>query len=178
MRTNRSRVNRAGSGALKWFKTESRYVAYPTATAQSVRYASVHLLCARMNTDITPHKAFELWAWLVKWEGWFAVSGVADSKQAAADQATEAWWKAVDSEPPRNVDLEATMIAARVLMRPPPNSLFAEDPEFLRKVLWHLSTIYRQEIKRGEEPAPVKQLMGRLSEELYRRRLKAGAVRG
>jgi hypothetical protein len=107
----------------------------------------------------------------VSWEGWFAYNGHAPSKQAAADKATEEWWKAVQSDLPRDVDLKVAMIVARAPVRPLPNSLLGEDAEFLRKVNWHLNDLYGAALKRDQAPGSVKELMARLSEELYRRRL-------
>jgi hypothetical protein len=109
-------------------------------------------------------------------EGWFAVNGYAEGKQQAADRATEEWWKAVDTELPRNMALEAAMVVARVLVRPMPNSLLAEDTAFLQSVMWHLMNVYGDEIKHDTMPEPVKLMVDRLSDELLVRR-QAGEYR-
>lgn len=59
------------------------------------------------------------------------------------------------------------MIVARLLVRPVPNSLFAEDADFLRKVMWTLNNVYRAEIAEGV-PA-VRNLYDQLSAEFARR---------
>ena len=156
---------------LKWGKGMRGFAAYPVGTHSDGRYAEIWLYMSGMDTDHTPHTKVESWCWIVNWAGWFSVHGFSPSKQEAADKATEAWWTAILTEIPRDIDLEATMIAARVLVRPPPNSLFGEETAFLRKVQWNLTRIYEEEVKRDAAPAPVKELMSRLSEELYRRQL-------
>lgn len=62
------------------------------------------------------------------------------------------------------------MIAARVFVRPMPNSLLGEDVKFLQSVMWHLNRTYQEEIKRDVAPAPIQEMVSRLSEELFRRR--------
>jgi len=153
---------------LKWRREKDRFAAYPTATEPDQRYAALWLYRAGAAGNSNHFEKWESWAWIVKWEGWFVESGHAPSKQAAADQATEAWWKHVQTDIPRNIDLEAAMIAARALVRPPPNSLFAEDTDYLRKVLWHLHRSYGEEIAQGL-PA-VRNLYDQISAELFRRR--------
>lgn len=110
------------------------------------------------------------WLWNASWPGWFVEAGHCESKQEAADAATEAWWRLVNTEIPRNVDFEVAMIVARLLVRPVPNSVFGEEPEFLRKVLWNIQNVYADEIKRGMLPPPVKNLMEQVSAEISRRR--------
>lgn len=153
---------------LKWRKEDERFVAYPTATDREERFASVRLYNTGWNTDRTPHKRFESWLWMVKWEGWFYEHGFWDSKQGAADKATEVWWTCVQTEPPRDVDMEVAMIVARALVRPVPNSLFSEDAQFLQKVTWHLHQVYKAEIAAGEPT--LENLSDQLSAELFRRR--------
>lgn len=153
---------------LKWRKEKDRYAAYPTATDRQERYAEIRLYNSGWNTDSTPHKRFESWLWRVQWEGWFAEYGFWNSKQGAADQATEAWWRCVQSEIPRDVDMEVAMIVARALVMPLPNSLYAEDAEFLQKVNWHLHEVYRAEIAAGVPS--LKNMSEQLSAELFRRR--------
>ena len=156
---------------LKWAKGGRGFVAYPVGPHIDDRRAEVWLHSSGVNTDRVPHRKVESWCWLVKWNGWFCLSGFEPSKQEAADKATIAWWEAVMTEIPRDVDLEAAMIAARVLVRPPPNSLLGEETDFLHKVQWNLQNIYREDLKRNSAPTPVTELMSRLSEELYLRRL-------
>ena len=162
---------------LKWKKGGRGFVAYPVGSHyRNDRGAEVYLQVRGWNTDQTPHRVVESWAWVVRWDGWFSMHDFTDSKQAAADKATEAWWKAVLTEPPRDVELESAMIAARVLLRPPPNSLLGEDNDFLKSVLWNLNHIYGDELKRGGAPEPVVELVGRLNEELDRRRANGDLV--
>lgn len=159
---------------LKWRQGGRGYIAYPVGDwhdSHGQRCAEVWLLMSGINTDRVPHQKFESWSWAVRWQGWFAHHGFADSKQGAADRATEAWWKAVQTELPRNVELEVAMIVARAPVRPLPNSLLGEDDDFLRKVNWHLNDVYGSALKRDDAPGAVKELMSRLSEELYSRQL-------
>lgn len=155
---------------LKWIKESDRFVAYPVGTTAKGRFASITLQKRSLNTDRTPHAVEEIWRWVVFWDGWFSSAGTNDTKQAAADRATEEWWKLVQTEIPRNVDLEASMVVARVLVSPIPNSLLAEDTGFLHKVMQHLTDLYRTEIARSDLPGQVEVLMARLSEELLARR--------
>jgi hypothetical protein len=134
---------------LKWRREEGRFAAYPTATEPKERFAEIRLYNTGYNTNVTPAHPIEHWTWRVVWEGWFVEHGFADSKQAAADRATAAWWRNVQTELPRDVSLEAAMIRARALVRPPPNSLFSEDAEYLQKVLWHLHQVHGAEIRAG-----------------------------
>lgn len=153
---------------LKWRKEKDRYAAYPTATDREERFAEVRLYSTGYNTNIEPHGRTEHWLWRVRWEGWFSDHGFWNDKQGAADKATEAWWKWVQTEPPRDVDMEVAMIVARALILPAPNSLFAEDAEFLQKVTWHLHEVYRAEISAGHPR--LANLSEQLSAELFRRR--------
>jgi hypothetical protein len=143
---------------LKWCKETERYAAYPVGSVHRDRLAWIAPNISRYRS----------WKWVVCWERWFVESGIANSKQEAADKATEAWWRLVQTEIPRDVDLETSMIVARLLVRPVPNSLFAEDAEFLRKVMWTLNNVYRAEIAKGV-PA-VRNLYDQLSAEFARRR--------
>lgn len=104
----------------------------------------------------------------MKWEGWFVEHGYWDSKQGAVDKATEAWWRCVQSEIPRDVDMEVAMIVARALVMPIPNSLFSEDAKFLQKITWHLHEVFRAEIAAGHPK--LANLSEQLSAELFRRR--------
>lgn len=156
---------------LKWHKGGRGFRAYPAGHHADQRYAEIWLQVSGWNTDATPHYYFENWNWLVKWEGWFSQHDIAAGKQAAADKATERWWAAVQTEVPRNVDLEIAMLVARAPVQPIPNSLLGEESEFLRKVMWHLEDVYQVNTKPEGAPAQLKDLVGRLSEELYRRRL-------
>ncbi|ODT64752.1 MAG: hypothetical protein ABS75_34165 [Pelagibacterium sp. SCN 63-23] len=143
---------------LKWRKEAERYAAYPVGPIHADRLAWIAPNIGR----------YQSWKWVVRWEHWFAEAGIADSKQAAADQATEAWWRLVQTEIPRDVDLEACMIVARLLVRPVPNSLFTEDVEFLKKVMWTLNNVYRTEIV--ESVPAVRNFYEQLSAEFARRR--------
>ncbi|WP_297104217.1 hypothetical protein [uncultured Devosia sp.] len=143
---------------LKWRKEPERYAAYPVGSIHADRLAWIAPNIAR----------YQSWKWVVSWERWFAESGVADSKQEAADRATEAWWRLVQTDIPRDVDLETSMIVARLLVRPVPNSLFDEDADYLRKVMWALNNVYRTEIIEGV-PA-IRNLYDQLSAEFARRR--------
>lgn len=104
------------------------------------------------------------------WDEWFSRCGFADSKKKAADRATAAWWRLVQTDIPRNVDLEAAMIVAGVLVRPMPNNLLGEDTEFLQRVMSNLAIVYAQELRDEALPGLVEAMMTRLSEELFRRR--------
>lgn len=143
---------------LKWRKEAERYAAYPVGSIHADRLAWIAPNIGR----------YQSWKWVVRWERWFVEAGIADSKQEAADQATEAWWRLVQTEIPRDVDLETSIIVARLLVRPVPNSLFAEDAEFLRKVMWTLNDVYRAEI--AESVPAVRNLYDQLSVEFARRR--------
>ncbi|KRA44716.1 hypothetical protein [Devosia sp. Root635] len=134
------------------------------------RYVEIWLQVSGLRGH-PPHDYYENWNWLVSWEGWFSEHGVAEGKQAAADKATEKWWTWVQTELPRNLELEVAMIVARTPVRPLPNSLLGEDTEFLRKVQWWLNEVYKTASKPDEAPRPATDLMARLSEELHRRRL-------
>ena len=153
---------------LKWRKEKERFAAYPTATDHQERFAEIRLHAKGYNTNTKPHGPTEQWIWRVRWDGWFAEHGFAESKQAAADKATEVWWACIDTDPPRDVDMEVAMIVARAIVRPIPNSLLSEDAAFLRKVTWHLHEVYRAEI--AAEVPMLKNLSEQLSAELFRRR--------
>ncbi len=146
---------------LKWVKEKDRFAAYPTATDRQERFAAVWLLH-------DSYYGWQTWHWVAEWSGWFSEAGTATSKQEAADLATEAWWRSVQTEIPRNLDLEAAMIVARASVSPVPNSVFAEDPEFLRTILWHLHSVYKDEI--AGRVQPVRNLYDQISNELFRRR--------
>lgn len=157
-----------GLARLKWRKEKERFAAYPTATDHQERFAEIRLYNSGYNTTTIPHGPVEHWLWRVRWDGWFVEHGFAESKQSAADKATEAWWAYIETDPPRDVDMEVAMIVARATVRPIPNSLFSEDAEFLRKVSWHLHEVYRAEI--AAEVPMLKNLSEQLSAELFRRR--------
>lgn len=148
---------------LRWQKAELGFAAFPVgpAPAGQRRFAAIDLY--QTGVDM------ECWRWRVVWDGWFCKAGMAESKQAAADKATEMWWEMVSTEVPRDVDLEAAIIAARALIQPPPNSLFGEDNDFLRKVEFHL--------RYAPDPSlpQIASLLGQLNEEMDRRR-EAGTL--
>lgn len=159
---------------LKWAKGGRGFKAYPAGDhydSHNQRYAEIWLQVRGVDTDQTPPRYRESWAWVVRWDGWFSEHGFVEGKQAAADKATERWWSAVQTEVPRNIELEIAMIVARAPVRPIPNSLLGEESEFLRKVLWHLDDVYQATTKPEAAPAQVNDVVSRLSEELYRRRL-------
>lgn len=147
-----------GAARLKWRAEKERYAAYPLGSIYPDRLAWIAPNIGRRGS----------WQWAVRWEGWFSSSGVSESKQEAADCATEAWWRLVQTEIPRDVDLEAAMIVARLQVRPVPNSLFAEDDEYLRKVMWTLNNVYAAEIAEGVPI--VRNLYDQLGAEFARRR--------
>lgn len=109
----------------------------------------------------------------MSWPRWFEGAGYADDKQAAADAATECWWANVATEVQRDIESEVILIAARVLVRPPPNSLYAEDAAFLTKLMDTLRLQYAEELRSDALPRQVRDLMTNLSQELFRRRPRA-----
>lgn len=138
---------------LKWQKAQNRFVAYPVGNLVAGRCAVVFCAKSSLNTDRNPFVVEESWHWSVHWDGWFSDSGYKDTKQGAADMATKRWWQMVQTDLPRNVDLEVYMIVARVLVCPMPNSLLGEDMAFLEKVIWHLKNVYEREISALNCPA-------------------------
>ena len=155
---------------FRWRRESDRYAAYPMGAQHSDRCIFIKNSQTGYDTNHVPHVPRHKWRWSVRWKGWFQDGGTVDGKQAAADRATERWWELVNHDPPRDVEFEAAMVVARVLVRSPPNSLFAEETPFLHKVMWHLQNVYADELRRDALPLQVKSLMGLLSEELYRRR--------
>ena len=148
---------------LKWRKESGRYAAYPLGSHHS-----------EMVAMLTPNIAkYQSWVWRVNWPGWFVEHGFSENKQSAADAATDAWWKCVATEVPRDIEGEVMLIAARVMVRPPPNSLYAEDSAFLTSLMNTVRLQYQDELKHNALPRPVKDMMSNLSEELFRRRIRA-----
>ena len=115
------------------------------------------------------------WFWVVAWPKWFEQNGQEADKQAAADEATKAWWTHVATPIPRDVETEIDVLVARVLVVPPTNYLFSEDSEFLRKLINALRLQFEGQMRVGETPRVVEDLLANLSAELYRRRA-AGRV--
>jgi hypothetical protein len=111
------------------------------------------------------------WLWAISWPKWFEQNGQAADKQAAADAATEGWWAHVATPIPRDVETEIDLLVARVLVVPPPNYLFSEDSEFLRKLINALRLQFEPQMRAGGTPKVVEDLLANLSAELYRRRL-------
>jgi hypothetical protein len=144
---------------LKWVKEPDRFAAYPVSNLFRDRIVWI--------APYTP--VYQSWKWAVSWEGWFSHHGFSANKQAAADDATEAWWRLVRTDVPRDVDFDATRIVAQVLVQPIPNNLFGEDGPFLQKVLWHLKNVYRDEIKAEEVPPKANDLIEMLESEIERR---------
>lgn len=155
---------------LKWIKAKKGFIAYPIGLVNRDSFAAIDHYHTSVGGDAHTHTYTESWRWRVHWEGWFVEAGFGESKQAAADMATEKWWQMVQTELPRNVELEAAMIAARVLVRPPPNSLFDEDSEFLHKVLWQLKNAHGHELQAGTATPQVSNFMEQLTAEMDRRR--------
>ncbi|GEM_PF-1106722 len=153
---------------LKWRREGRGFKAYPMGFHQPERCAQVELMGTHTIADTVGVK---MWRWSVTWPGWFDRGGSTGSKQDSADRATQAWWEGVASPIPRDVKTEIAIIAARVLVLPVPNSIYGEDAPFLRSLLQTLRLQYDEEMQRNQLPAPVKNLMSQLSEELYRRRL-------
>lgn len=151
---------------LKWRKEQDRFAAYPLGS----------ILPDRVAWIATNPSSLARWKWVVSWEGWFTQSGFASDKQHAADQATEAWWRLVQTEVPRDIDFDATRIVAQVLVRPLPNSLFAEDGAFLQKVLWHLKNVFQEEIAAANVPVVVTDLVAQLEGEIERR-MESGEIK-
>lgn len=151
---------------LKWRKENGRFASYPMGLIHPDRLAIVQ------QKEHLPNSA--PWFWQATWPGWFSAHGNCISKQEAADLATQAWWAGVATHIPRDIDAEVDVIVARALVLPPPNSLFAEDSKYLRKVLGTIRRLHEQEMRADALPAPLKNLVSTLSEELYRRRLRGG----
>jgi len=148
---------------MKWRVEQGRYAAYPVGDERPDRVAIVQYQSHR------PKGA--QWFWSVWWPGWFSDDGVAADKQEAADRATEAWWRLVVTQQPRDIDAELDVILARILVMPPPNSLLTESTEYLRRLNGMLARQYAAEMKAEAMPTPVRNLLARLSSELYRRRV-------
>lgn len=151
---------------LKWRKEPERYAAYPVGDILTDRVVW-----------IAPHKpVYRAWKWVASWEGWFSASDMAGDKQEAADMATAAWFRMIQTEVPRDVDFEATTLVARVLVRPMPNSLLSDEPEFIQSVLWHLRNVYRPELEAGSAPSVVVNWVEQLEAEIERR-MQAGEIK-
>ena len=154
---------------LKWSRErdKSRFVAYPMGSLHTDRYAEV-VFAGKMS--VGNEIGVPRWHWSVRWPGWFDIGAAANDKQHAADMATKAWWEAVVTPPPRDVDGEIDMIIARILVMPPPNSLMTESAAYLRLMQQTLTLLYQSELKAETLPPQVKTLMANLSAELYARR--------
>ena len=148
---------------LHWHREEQRFVAYPTGRTHPERCAVIerreHLPLERQ------------WFWVVSWPKWFEQNGQAADKQAAADAATQAWWAQVATPIPRDVETEIDVLVARALVVPPPNYLFSEDSAFLRKLINALRLQFEGQMRAGETPRAVEDLLANLLAELYRRRV-------
>lgn len=66
------------------------------------------------------------------------------------------------------------MLIARVLVVPPPNHLYGESAEFLRKLMQGLRRQYEGEMRAETPPQQVADLMVKLPQELFRRRRGGG----
>lgn len=58
------------------------------------------------------------------------------------------------TEVPRDVEGEVPLIAAHVMVRPPPNSLYAEDSAFLTLLMRPVRLQYEQEPRENGLPRP------------------------
>lgn len=161
---------------LKWFKADPGFKAYPIGPMNSECFAEIDLYHKSVGGDAQALIVREDWRWRVHWKGWFNRAGFAYSKQSAADMATENWWEMIQTEVPRDVDLEAAMIVARVLVRPPPNSLFDEDNDFLTKVRWQMRNAYGSALDAKTALLQVTNLMEQIDDELDRRRASGTLV--
>nr|WP_314255911.1 hypothetical protein [uncultured Devosia sp.] len=106
----------------------------------------------------------------MRWDGWFVEHGFAENQQAAADRAIAARWKWIQTDIPRDIELEVAMFAARVMIMRVPNSLFAEKRRFS---IWSCG-ISRKCIgpkSKATRPPKANNLMEQLSVELSRRRV-------
>lgn len=139
---------------LKWIKEKERFAAYPVGFDQPRRYASLW-----PNTGRTGSLA------------WNVITGISESKQEAADAATEAWWRLVVTPIPRDVEHEIAVLVARAPVMPPPNNLFSEERSYLVQLNRALALLYAAELHSQQLPPPIKNLMETLSAELYRRRI-------
>lgn len=153
---------------LNWHKSENGFRAYPVGALQPHRFAEI-------GPNIGRHGS---WSWTVMWDGWFNQDGTCQGKQEAADAATEAWWRLVQTDIPRDTETEIAVIAARVLVMPPPNSLYSESADFLRALMQTLRMQYEADMRAERVPRPVSDLMGNLSAELFRRRLNGESEDG
>jgi hypothetical protein len=149
---------------LPWTRRESGtgFVAYPDITCPEAR--------AQVQFNATLPIGRQ-WQWSVQWPDRFRQNGQASDKQAAADEATAAWHKlAATTAAPRNVRADIEALLEAIESAPPPAALWEEDSDYLRKVLWHIKERWGEEIRHERTPAPVSELMTRISEILYRRR--------
>jgi len=153
---------------LHWHREGARFVAYPSSRRHPERCAAIELR-KNLPTD-------KQWFWVIAWPKWFQQSGQATDRQAAADAATEAWWAHMATPIPRDVETEIDVLVARVLVVPPPNYLFSEDSEFLRKLINALRLHFESQMRAGDTPPAVEDLLANLSEELYRRRVSGGGA--
>lgn len=89
---------------LIWRRVAPRtFIAYPTGDTD--KYARVGA------TSIVPTDGYR-WSWTVEWKGRFQAVGLTETKQRAADAATEAWWAQVaktDAAEAERAALEAVL---------------------------------------------------------------------
>lgn len=162
---------------LKWQRQGRGFIAYPMGNLldHQERVATL-TFTGTINSGV--ELGIPVWRWSVNWPGWFAEHGIRHSKQEAADLANAAWWKGVASPVPRDVKSEIAVIAARVLIMPPPNSLLTEESDFLQGLMDTLRLQYEAEMRAETTPRQVRELMANLSAELYRRRLRGDVITG
>lgn len=153
---------------LTWLKERGRLIAYPAGRFHPERCAEIQYVG---SLSLGAEIGLKRWQWSVQWPGWFNEKAILFDLQECSDAANDAWWAAVQSPIPRDVETEMDIVAARVLVMPPPNSLFSEDPKALRHLIHILRAQYEADMKRDTVPAPVHNLLRQLSEELHRRRL-------
>jgi hypothetical protein len=111
------------------------------------------------------------WQWAAGWSKRFQYSGMAPTKQAAADAATEAWWRGKAMPIPRDIDGEIEAILDAILSKPPAPDLLGEDSGYLRRLMHLARARWEVDMIRETVPVQVKELMAALSQELYRRRI-------
>ncbi|GHA13201.1 hypothetical protein GCM10007989_04730 [Devosia pacifica] len=112
----------------------------------------------------------EKWQWSVFWEGRFGEFGMAADRQAAADAATEAWHRLIETtKVPRDVVGEIDAMLDRLSQRIPAG-LLEEDTEYLHKVLNQIRVRWETAIRLDRMEPNIKRLMEAVSAELYRRR--------
>lgn len=149
---------------LPWQKNPSGgFITYPEGEEHSGRRAIVWYSVS--------HPKGSQWRWTVGWDKWFRETGLAATKQAAADAATEAWWRQKQTPIPRDIEGEIEAILAALLTKPPPSDLLREDGDYLRRLMHAIRLKWERDLRRETAPCQVMDLIAAMSEELYARRL-------